>query len=81
MKSKILSLTAISMLFLVSFVLADVGDEAYGDCWSGMGSMMNGSYGVGGTAFGWGVGVLILVVLVLLIIWLVKQIQSPKKRK
>ena len=43
--------------------------------------MMYGSYGTGFMAFGWLFSALVLVALVLLIVWLIKQIQTPSRRK
>ncbi len=63
-------------LLSISFVSAHAGEDHSG--------MMGGMYGVySGTEifFGWLFGILVLVALVLLIVWLIKQIQSPLKRK
>ena len=48
----------------------------------GMMGMMGGYYGgYGMGAFGWIFMILIVVALVLLILWLIKQLQNPKRRK
>jgi len=43
--------------------------------------MMSGTYGFGGMFFGWIIGILIVVALILLIVWMIKQINVPNKRK
>lgn len=74
MKTKLIASFFISFLALTSFVLAV---EDIGCGFTGMGSMMSGTYGFGGMwLFGWIFSILVLVALVLLIIWLVKQIQK-----
>ncbi len=73
MKNKILSLFGVSILSLVSLVLADTGEGSYGCFGPGM---MGGSWGYGGMIFGWLFSALFLVALVLLIVWLIKQIQK-----
>ena len=74
MKNKIL--TSIALLALSTEVVnAQVGDR-YG-CFGFYGMMGSGLMG----SFGWIFMLLILVALVLFIIWLVKQLQSQKRRK
>ena len=89
-KIKIRKLTPIlSVIFiftlvtLISSVSAHTGeDEGIHHEGCGMiGGMMGGYYGLGMGIFGWLIGVLIIVALVLFIIWLVKQIQSPKRKR
>jgi len=73
-----INLTIISLLVLIGltgFISADVG--------SGCGMMggMYGAYGGTGMFFGWTFAILVLIALVLLIVWLIKQIQNPPKRR
>jgi hypothetical protein len=63
-----------SAILALALVSAHMGD--YDNYYSGMGSMMYGSYGYGGMIFAWLTGVLFIAVLVLLIIWLIKQIEK-----
>jgi len=77
MKNKINILVILSFaLVFTGLVSADAGDE-----FCGMGGMMSGVYGFGGMFFGWIFGILVLVALVLLIVWLIKQIQKPHRRR
>lgn len=77
MKNKIGLILSAVFVSLLSFVSAHTGEDAgiHHD-------MMKGVYGYG---FMWMFGlvfmILFLVVLVLLIVWLIKQIQKPRRRK
>lgn len=66
------------LVLTLAFVSADIGGTS--DCGM-MGGMMYGAYGGTGMIFSWLFGILVLFALVLLIIWLIKQIQPPSRRK
>ncbi len=65
------------LLSMISFVSAHEGDDLYDH--HGMMGYWGGMYGM--SIFGWLFMTLVVVALVLLIIWLIKQIQEPKRRK
>ncbi|NCN51958.1 hypothetical protein GW931_03025 [archaeon] len=76
MKNKLILMSGI-LAFLINFVSAHVENFNSSSFSHGM---MDGFYGMWGTSFFGGTFmILIIVALVLLIIWLVKQIQGPKK--
>jgi len=77
MKNKIIGIILVTILSLVSFVLAHTGNDELDHC-SGMCDMMSGTYGYSGMLFGGAFSILVLVALVLLIVWLIKQIQRKK---
>ena len=64
----------------VIVVFSGFGTMRFGGSYGGMMNMMYGSYGGGMMFFGWLYGILILVALVLFIIWIVKQLQSPRRK-
>ena len=76
MKSKTI-LSVLWILTLTGLVFAQSENQFYG---CGMGEMMYGNYGFGLMSFSWIFGILSLVVLILLIFWLIKQIQSPRRK-
>jgi uncharacterized membrane protein len=81
MKAKqIAYLVMVSLVFfsLAVPVLAHEGDDYYNHH-----GMMSGFSGMGwfGMGFGWIFMILIVVALVLFIVWLIKQIQEPKRRR
>ena len=64
------------IVFFSGFGMMRFGSYGYG----GMMSLMYGSYGSGMMFFGWIYGILVLVALVLFIMWLVRQLESPRRR-
>ncbi len=83
MKAKqIAYLVMVSLVFvsLASPVLAHAGEDDYDHH-----GMMNGFYSgmgwLGMGFFGWIFMILIVVALVLFIVWLIKRIQEPKRRR
>ncbi len=78
MKSKqfvYLAMIVLVFISLASPVLAHAGEDDYAHhgMMGGMGGMMWG--------FGWIFMILIIVALILFIVWLIKQIQEPKRRR
>jgi len=65
----------LSILLLVSPVLAHIGDDDYGHHMM-MGSFCGSSAGYGMGLFGSVFMILILIILVLVVMWLYKQIQK-----
>ncbi len=79
MKTKKLLLSLLGIfLVLISFVSAHTGEDEYAHhgMMGDMYGMMSGTWGMGGSFFGWIFMLLIVVALVLLIVWLIKQIQK-----
>lgn len=74
------TITWILVAIAVIVVFSGFGTMRFGGGYGGMMSMMYGSYGGGMMFFGWLYGILILVALVLFIIWIVKQLQNPRRR-
>ena len=64
------------IVFFSGFGMMRFGSYGYG----GMMNLMYGSYGSGMMFFGWIYGILVLVALVLFIMWLVRQLESPRRR-
>jgi len=64
-------------IVVLLILFSGFGTMNYG--YGGMMGMMYGNYGGGMMLFGWLFGVLILIVLVLLIVWLLQQIQNPRR--
>lgn len=64
-----------AFILLTSFISAHTGEDEFAH------HMVGGFYGGGMYFFGWIFMILILVALVLFIVWLIKQIQKPKKRR
>ena len=77
MKIKTTITSVLSLVFVITFVSA----QTYNCPMGGYGGMMSGTYGYGGAAFGWIFSILVIVALVLLIVWLIKQIQRPNRRR
>lgn len=87
MKTKnksILALVMFSVMFVLNIaspVLAHAGEDDYGhhgmmgDCCE---NIMSG-FGMG--FFGWIFMILVIVALVLFIVWLIKQMQKPKRKR
>ena len=69
---------AVLFVFSGGFGMMGFGSREYG--YSGMMSMMYGSYGSGMMFFGWIYSLLILAALILFIVWLVQQLQNPRKK-
>jgi uncharacterized membrane protein len=78
MKTKQLLVSVVFLLLsFMSPVLAHAGDGDYDHH-----GMMSGSYAWFGMGFfGWTFMILIVVALVLFIVWLVKQIQEPERKR
>ena len=66
---------------LLSSVLAHSGEDDFSHHEMMERGTMMGGWGYGGMIFGWLFSVLILVALVLFIVWLIKQIQKPPRRR
>ncbi|OGJ17886.1 hypothetical protein A3K73_04400 [Candidatus Pacearchaeota archaeon RBG_13_36_9] len=69
---KKISLLLISFISLLSLASAQQSNNYCG----GFGGMMTGTYGYGGTVFGWAFGVLSIAALGLFTFWLIKQLQK-----
>ena len=69
---------AVLFVFSGGFGMMGFGSRGYG--YSGMMSMMYGSYGSGMMFFGWIYSLLILAALILFIVWLVQQLQNPRRK-
>ena len=66
------------ILSVASSVLAHVGEDDYGHHGM-MGGYFGGMWGM--SLFGWVFMILIIVALILFIIWMIKQIQEPKRKR
>ena len=73
----ILIIVVICAVFLLS-LFGFTGTDRYGMMGGYYGNMM-GSFGMG--LFGWFFMLLIALALILFIVWLMQQIQEPKKRR
>ena len=80
MVKKITLMFIVALVNLAGFVSAHTGNDSYDHHM--MGGAVAGSYGWWlMLIFGWIFMILILVAMVLFIIWLIKQIQAPQKRR
>ncbi len=73
------TITWIVIAIAVIVVFSGFGTMRFGGGYGGMMGMMYGSYGGGMMFFGWLYGILVLIALVLFIIWIVKQLQNPRR--
>jgi uncharacterized membrane protein len=80
-KTGLIFLVLTLLISLTSFVSAHSGEDDFAHH-SFMGGMMSGAYGYGFMwLFGWLFMLLVLVALVLLIMWLIKQIKRPQRKR
>ena len=70
--TKKIYLLLISLISLLSLASAQAANNYCG----GFGGMMTGTYGYGGTVFGWTFSIALIVALGLFSFWLIKQLQK-----
>ena len=72
-KTNLILVSLVVLTGLIGFLSAHMGESH--------GGVMYGSYWGIGMFSGWIFGILVVVALILLIVWLMKQIQSPSRRR